>query len=310
MNRPLVVYLDSSDYSHFADVFRGAGTTSDEKELLALKQLVRQGDIQIPFSSLHVMEAAAHDGVSTEAATARLNVIDQLANGSAFRGWTELPALDLLHAQESDSYKASVRPVERERFHGRSSDGEWFPGLPLLFKEIGEMISAMHTNPTKAFLADPDNRELLAGMNRKQRRNLEAQSRRPPNPLAMRRMIESDWAATYARLRTRFPVSVKDSDIWKRFVLSSKPDHVPVYKSFRNGFSDLSFLATYLLPGQDSLNDNLTKWLRDSSVPLIQNVTALNELRRRWRNIPSDSFKIAQKRPVVQDARDFQARWL
>jgi hypothetical protein len=310
MERPLIVYLDSSDYSRFADVVRGVGTKESEQVLFALLPLIEAGDVQIPFSGLHVMEAAAREETATTAAAARLKAIGQLAQGCAFRGWTELPSIDLFYFLSLDSLGDRIRPVDRSIHNGRSSNGEWFPGLPSLFKEIADMLTAGYENPVQTFIDDPNNSELLGAMNREQRRKLKKKLRQPIDPTALRNMVDSDWVMRYESMRTRFPLHAEDSEIWKKYVKSPKHNVVHAYQSFRRGFADLSLLATCMQPGEGSLNHTLTTWLRDSSTPLIELAEQLNNLRVRWKSIRNDEFKNTQRRGVLQDAKSSWEAWL
>jgi uncharacterized protein (DUF58 family) len=177
--RPLQVYLDSSDYSRFADVERGCGTDEDESLLSRLCSFVSSGDVCIPFSGLHVIEAAPRMKNSPIApASARLTVMDRLACRNAFRGWTELPSIDVFHLQTSRNDLAFIKPVNRPVFHGRSSNGEWFPGLPALFNEIGDTIKKMHIDPLSLLDDDKDFQQTVASLNRAQRREMKLKAKK------------------------------------------------------------------------------------------------------------------------------------
>jgi hypothetical protein len=69
-------------------------------------------------------------------------------------------------------------------------------------------------------------------------------------------------------------------------------------------------LATYLVPGEESINQRLTGWLRDSAASIVNLAAQMNDLRARWKNITDDSFRIEQKRRVLQDAKEFHKKWL
>ena len=310
MKRPLIIYLDSSDYSRFADVRCGTGTNESEQTLLALSRLVQDGDVQVPFSALHVMEAAARDVNALEAATARLTAIGSLAQGNAFRGWTELPSIDLFYHHSADSRVKAIKPVDRATYNGRSTEGEWVPGLPSLFSEIGEMFTAAYRDPVSAFTNDPDNSEYLASLSREHRRKIKQQKRKPMDPNALRQRVESDWLSTYAEMRTKLPLPLSDSDRWKKFVIAPKYHVVDAYKSFRRGLSDLSSLAPYLASGENTINQSLTSWLRESGANCVKRAEQINAMRARWKNIANDSFKGEQKWRVLRDAREFQSNWL
>lgn len=310
MKRPLILYLDSSDYSRFGDVHRGTGTEESEQVFLAVSKFIRDGDVQVPFSGLHIMEAAARDLGSLDAATARLAVIGSLGQGNAFRGWTELPSIDLFHRHGTDGFAQNAKPVDRKVHNGRSDQGEWFPGLPSLFLEIGEMFATAYRNPIVAFSSDPDNAEYIAGLNRDQRRKLAKQAKRPVSPGVLRQMVDSEWPSKYAELRANLPLPIADSEIWRKYVIAPQPNLVNAYQSCRRGFADLSTLATYLVPGDDSINQRLTGWLRHSSSSIVNVAEQVNALRARWKNIKNDALRSQQKRRVLEDAKQFHNSWL
>ena len=305
VKRPIQVYLDSSDISRFADVIRGRGDRDDETLFNQLQALAQKGDAQFPFSSLHVSEAAPWDDASIEPATARFEILETLSLRAAFRAFSELPALDAF-AYSLEGSNVSAKPVDRYKFHGRSDHGEWLPGLPKLFEEISTSIRLLHLDPM-ALAAEQD---LLPKMNRRQRREAQYRAKTMTRTDVIRTQIESNWDGMYERICSMWPLSRSDSDVWKRFFKSTKPDPIPVYISFRNGFAEPKRLIRFLAPGGGTLNNELTSWMRNSSEKLLEAVDHATKLRTLLSRTSFGGVKRDMRREAVEFGRDFQARWL
>jgi hypothetical protein len=129
-------------------------------------------------------------------------------------------------------------------------------------------------------------------------------------PEIMRRLIESEWTLKYAALMEKFPLIESDSDIWLRFVKSTVPDPIPVYKSFQRGFGNLSTLSTYLDDEEESISQHLTSWLDNSSASLLRVVDAVSGLRKSWGAIASNSERSKLRKEIIQQARNFEREWL
>lgn len=273
-NRPLQVYLDSSDYSRFADVYRGRGDARDEITFKRLLELKQQNGVQFPYSSMHICEAMARDATAIDAATARLHVMCLLSDKNVFRAWTELPSFDVFSVSIAGE-SAEVKPVNRSRFHGRSDIGEWFPDSPAQFSEIAAIVRGMYSPPLKSL----SNESVLTDGNRQARRAAKAKRKSASYSSGLQNQIRANWSTTFPQMCASLPIRPEDSTLWRRFVASPTPDPVPAYLSFIDGISDSSILARFFIPATSGANETLTSWIRDASSALIAIIDHVANLR-------------------------------
>lgn len=113
--RPLLVYLDSSDFSNFSNP---KGVTSQHASILnGLRDLVAEKKIICVFSGLHLSEMAPIDEFASDAAEGRAEVLVDLCGRNA------LISLDILFAEElkyANHFSEGVANL-----HNRN--GEWYP---------------------------------------------------------------------------------------------------------------------------------------------------------------------------------------
>jgi len=133
--KPVLVYLDSSDYSNFA---RKAGPGT---ELAAIReQLLRwrdEGRIEVRYSFAHVVEVAPTDRIYTEAARERMAQIELICGLKCFA------APQVIFASESKALSGLNVQLQLLR-----DDGNWFPDIfseavdfPTAVEMIHEQIS-------------------------------------------------------------------------------------------------------------------------------------------------------------------------
>lgn len=81
---PLLVYLDTSDYSDLADLIAGRKSQVDPAALEFLLSRVDNGDIIIPYSMGIVSEALQYGGDLKDAAHRKAEIIERLSGGACF----------------------------------------------------------------------------------------------------------------------------------------------------------------------------------------------------------------------------------
>ncbi len=119
-NEPLVVYLDTSDFSDFADMKRGSGDAGRREDvrtiyetLLSLRQA---GRIVVPISMVHAGELFDLNRIRDEIADAKAEVIDELCGRAAL---LPLPAIIARNARHEDSLTGKLKGAYR------TTDGHW-----------------------------------------------------------------------------------------------------------------------------------------------------------------------------------------
>jgi hypothetical protein len=145
---PLVVYLDSSDYSRLSDP-----RNATQAELLRVNEFLLEhvvsGAIEIRYSMIHIVEACHRTDSSRGLAIARATLIDGLSHGRVLRHLTDVIA-------DECTTQPSSRTIAFD------DNGYWFPRL----EGYGSKLS----NSLKDALRDGFAR---VPMNRKQRRYIQ-----------------------------------------------------------------------------------------------------------------------------------------
>lgn len=118
MNKPLLVYLDSSDISNFSD------PSKRTQELIAVeKQLLswlEQGEIEFRFSHVHVIEAAPTEFQHVELASKRFSYIKQICGHKCFVSPISILESEINRLSDLDTNKDLLILNEK---------GEWFPSI-------------------------------------------------------------------------------------------------------------------------------------------------------------------------------------
>tara|TARA_E500000305_G_scaffold51586_4_gene40359 strand:- start:77 stop:1327 length:1251 start_codon:yes stop_codon:yes gene_type:complete len=117
-NRPLQVYLDSQDYSNMSRAMESAD--HPHRPIFdKLMSFVDQGQIEIRFSAIHVIESAHLESSSMDLALGRARCIEALARGKCLRSWIDATQDECINAVHG-------RAVSK----GISNDSSaWFPDI-------------------------------------------------------------------------------------------------------------------------------------------------------------------------------------
>lgn len=149
MRRPLIVYLDSQDYSCLASPPPGRSDFYEDLQSRLLS-LTSDGTIEIRYSAVHISEICHTSMSATQYSAARAAVLKRLARGKCMKFWSDVTKCE----------------IERHYDHTRSLDAtsdndRWFDvdvkGLPNF---IDELKSGLHEHLKER------------GITRKQRRAL------------------------------------------------------------------------------------------------------------------------------------------
>lgn len=118
MNKPLLVYLDSSDISNLSDPARRTQELIDvEKQLLSW---LEQGEVEFRFSHVHVIEAAPTEIQHVELATKRFSYIKYLCGYKCFVSPINILEAEIKRLGDLDTNKD---------FFVLNDNGEWFPSI-------------------------------------------------------------------------------------------------------------------------------------------------------------------------------------
>jgi hypothetical protein len=129
--RPIRVYLDTSDYSRFADIgYRDQ--PGIEGVLTFLREKKAKGIIEIRFSGIHLFEFLK-DPTQNRLALKKVQILEDLCGDAAFR----YPSDALRREREALSRSADLWNVTT------SDEGEWFPETPELSVERDKVIRGL-----------------------------------------------------------------------------------------------------------------------------------------------------------------------
>jgi hypothetical protein len=129
MINPVLVYLDSSDYSRLSDPrYAGDAELSAVREFLI--EATRNGTIEVRYSIVHVVEACHHTPESRAQATLRAELISALS-GKRVMGFFSDVLRDEICRRSGD---------QPSRRLGVDDEGRWHPDYPDLGKEVQDAI--------------------------------------------------------------------------------------------------------------------------------------------------------------------------
>jgi hypothetical protein len=131
LDRPVQIYLDSSDYSTMADP-RNAENGRLQGVLQYLRKAVDDGHIEIRFSIVHIVEACHTERSHKALALARATLIDELSSGKVMRHFRDIVADEVEIATDQASSSSSFY----------DDDGCWFPRLPNLGADVRQAVAA------------------------------------------------------------------------------------------------------------------------------------------------------------------------
>ncbi len=152
---PIVVYLDSSDYSVLSDPKRPLKVEDTRKRLVELAASPR---VLFAFSGIHISEMAPLQPRYTPAASARTDLMVELCNRNTFLSHDTLIKLEIGHL-----FSRNDAPVD-----ALTQDGTWFP-------DIGKIITPSQFIDTAAVINETG---AEMGLNRKSRRLLKSKASR------------------------------------------------------------------------------------------------------------------------------------
>jgi hypothetical protein len=149
---PLRIYLDTSDYSRFADIgYRNEPGLADI--LTFLREKKEQGLIEFRFSGVHIFEFLK-DPSQRELALRKVQIMEELCGGRAFRFFSDV--LDL--EREALRSKADPTPLVM------SGEGEWFPPVEpdnsfsrdALIRRLQESFPALPAAHLRELIKNPE----------------------------------------------------------------------------------------------------------------------------------------------------------
>lgn len=247
LKTPLLVYLDSSDFSTLSEPHLS-------QEPLALIQMLvewtRAGQIKLVFSGTHLMEMAPLDSVYTQAAAARADLMVSLCGRNA------VMSLDRLIEWELKVLTGASPSVPQIV----SSNGEWYP-------EWGQMISPVQWIEAAR---DVDGIAKEQGLNRQQRRLVKRSLFRGggrPKRKTNQFLAANEPTSDYSEILERYPMRPEDARVFGQYV-AGKATAQQANEAFLESLRDPKWMMRWFAEHHSKLTP-LIQWLRGPSEKML-----------------------------------------
>jgi hypothetical protein len=150
MNRPVVVYLDSQDFSRFGDVLRGKSDPDTERIFSELRTLREAGTVIFGVSMPLMSELLQFHPDHRETSLRKAEAIEMLCGHYAFPTPMKLAATEIAIA--ANAIELTANPPE---IRIPSSDRGWFPGFGSALVDFRETIQAAALRSLESKVSDP-----------------------------------------------------------------------------------------------------------------------------------------------------------
>lgn len=239
MNKPIRVYLDSSDFSTLSNPKCSAA----EAEIVGqLQEWADSGVVQFLFSAIHLTEMAPLEPEFTPAAAARADLIVRLCGRNALVSFDRLAEIELRGLIEPQSPLPSVF----------STEAEWYP-------KWGNLISPVQW-ATAVSQVDLTGKE--HGLNRQQRRNLKQKmfSRGQPTKATRELLFASEQGSDYQELLENYPMRPQDAKVLGRYIVG-KASSEEATAAFLESLRDPRWMMRWFSNHHDKMTPFI-RWLR------------------------------------------------
>ena len=154
MTLPLIIYLDSQDYSRFADVLRGKSDSQTEEVFQELEKYKQLGDILFVSSMPIICELLQYDANYRDTTIKKAEAVERLCGPWTLPYPTRLFAKEILIAAREHGFEQIHTDIP---IH--SNDRFWYPSVPDIFDDIRKNAN-QHLEETIALLPSRTARRL------------------------------------------------------------------------------------------------------------------------------------------------------
>jgi hypothetical protein len=248
--RPLLVYLDSNDYSSLSDPRQQNDALRSIRS--ALLKFAAEGSVEYVFSGANLSEMAPVGGRHPMAASLRADLLVELCGPSALISFDKVIKAELAKAIERDTEPTD--PISRS--------ADWFPDLedfmsPIEWADLSRKI-------------DREVRE--RGLNREQRRKIGRQLFKSGRPTAtMQNWLQGQSGASdYSEILRLYPMRPADAKVLKQYVLgtASKDE---AERAFLESLRDPRWMMRWFAAHSDRLTP-VTEWFREPARNMLKSM--------------------------------------
>lgn len=119
----IILYLDTQDFSRFADCLNGRGTSEAKAVLDGLLPEIDAGRVIAPVSMAHISELLQYEGGGRDLTLRKAEAIERLSGRYAFRDFNDMVAADLIDFAVREGYLR--QPPPRPRHFPLDDEGQW-----------------------------------------------------------------------------------------------------------------------------------------------------------------------------------------
>lgn len=252
MATPLVVYLDSSDFSVMSDP---RGASAPETTRRRCTAWAESGAVQFVFSGIHLMEMSPTTAAFASAAAARADVMIDLCRRNALISIDRLIGAELDHLRDPSALMPATI----------SQDGHWYPEWGNLASPVrwAEASKEVHLN-AKAH-----------GLNRQQRRLLKRALFNEGKPTALTNRLLADRQDPFdmTELLEQYPMREQDAQVLLQYVIGQATAE-EANEAFYESLRDPRWMMRWFAQHHSQLSP-FVRGLRDSANALLGPVEEL-----------------------------------
>ena len=276
-DKPLIVYLDSSDFSVMSDPKR---KHEWEAERVALLQYVARGDIQCVFSQAHLVEMAPLDRSHAGLAAHKVDLLVSLCCGHA------LPSLDRLISSELMALRKGCPRV----FDVIDDDGNWYPSIDDLITGKGSKLFT--TEVISEAIAEYAN-------NRAQRRSAKKMLLKKGGPSSMLlQKLKSEYPGNEVQeVQRTYPMRDEDA-LTLAMYFRGQVSNVDAQRAFEYSLRDPRFMMRWFASEKSDIT-KFTSWLRDSSLKMKSVVEDISAAAKRMRELSVDQQSYVVQKTIL-----------
>ncbi|MGR3964835.1 hypothetical protein FW800_10245 [Pseudomonas sp. 910_23] len=276
LRKPILIYLDSSDYSVLS---KPNLVESELQQLTALRALKRSGDAIFVFSAAHISEMSPLDKKYAMAAVERTNLLVELCDRNALISFDRIMKAEL----------TCLVTQSQELVDVHDSNGGWFP-------EMGSLISPLEEiDFAGALKSEMD----MHTMNRNMRRVLKA------GMTNKRGLFRSDLEkrygpADYSELNRKIPMRSQDFTVIKNYILG-RASRTQADRAFLESLRDPHYMAQWFIQYHEQLGA-IGEWVRRPARNLLESCEiTLTNLRAYLSDLSGEEH--SEARSVLSGAR-------
>lgn len=250
--RPILLYLDSSDFSLLSDPRRRSAET--DKMLSSLREHVLSARVVCCFSGIHLSEMAPVESTYADAAERRAELVNELCCRNAVISLDTLISAELRTAHN----KSAMCTVH-------SSSGDWFPEGVAEFSPVDKLELAASVSDVIDEM----------GLNRHARRLVKRKSLK--NGMTRRSMRVS--AITNARISNleeildRYPMRPQDARVLARYVVGDASS-AEAEEAFLSSLRDPGWMMKWFRQHHEKLSPFI-EWIRKPAASVVRSIEAV-----------------------------------